>query len=51
MEDREKPHMDKLQGDYEWLELWRQLYSYITFGLGIRKFQAHAFVVQSVYSV
>jgi hypothetical protein len=42
MEGREKQRKKmygQIQEDYEWLELWCQLYTYITSGLGLRKFQ------------
>jgi hypothetical protein len=32
MEGAEKPQTD---GYYEWLEVWRQLYAYITSGFGL----------------
>jgi hypothetical protein len=38
MEGGKKPH-GQLQGDYEQLQLSCQLYTYITSGLGFRKFK------------
>jgi hypothetical protein len=29
----------QIQGDYEWLQLWRQLYAYITSSFGLGKFK------------
>jgi beta-mannanase len=39
MEAREFTY-GRVQGNYEWLKLWRQLYAYITSGAGLRKFEA-----------